>query len=347
MFVGHAMLAFALVAGGIRWAGYSRERSLSVGLVAGAFATVPDVDMLYALSGLVGGFNGVFGAVGEFWSASTAVHRAMTHSLPVGIASAIGFALWSYGIPSDRGDRPSTTRIGANGKAAISVSGFAVLLSLAGAAGLASGSLGVAVMTAFVLAGLAVATVAVRSGGLGAPMVIATALLGLLSHPFGDLLTGEPPRFFYPLGVQPVAERVALSADPTLHLLGAFGIELATIWVAAFVYCRLTDRSMRRHVHWRAAFGVAYAGAAVALPAPTIASSYRFVFSVLAVGIVGPAPLVRRVYRMPRGYDRGRRWIEHPRRVRISGDEALTPVLTGLAAVTIAGLSFAAAYAVM
>lgn len=229
------------------------------------------------------------------------------------------------------------------------LSGLAVLVALVGVAGLVSGSLGLVVMAAFVLAGLAVATLAVEFGGLGPRTVLATALLGLLSHPFGDLFTGEPPRLLYPFGSRLLTDRVLLSPDSTLHLLGAFGVELATIWLAALVYCRLTHRSLRTHVHWRAAFGVAYAGAALALPPPTVDSSYRFVFSVLAVGAVGPAPLVGRAYRGHRAIRGVGRTHDVGRESRTSafGDEALTPLLTGLAAITLAGISFAVAHSLI
>ncbi len=346
MFVGHAMLAFALAAGFAHRTGRSRERALSFGLVAGAFATVPDVDMLYALSGLVGGVDGVVDAVGGFWSASTLVHRALTHSLVVGVTSAVGFALWSRGVARNEGTHAPGSSVGSvrTGMGA----GFVVLVALVGTAGLTGGWPGLAVMIAFVLAGLAVVTAAIRLGDLGPRAILATALLGLLSHPFGDLFTGEPPQLLYPFGPQPIAERVVLSVDPTLHLLGTFGLELATIWMAAVVYCHLIDHSVRGHVHWRAAFGIAYAGAALALPAPTVDSSYRFVFSVLAVGVVGPAPLVGQAYRTLHGNpDHRQHGDRHGRRVRAVVDGTLAPVVTGLTAVTLAGLSFAVAYTVL
>jgi LexA-binding, inner membrane-associated putative hydrolase len=339
MFVGHAMLGFALVAGGARLFGRSRERSLTLGVLAGAFATVPDVDMLYALSGLVGETGGVEG----FWSASTLVHRGSTHSLLVGVMGALGFALCAAGLASQG---PTERFLGS--RRARPAAGLAALLVLVAVAGATSGPLGLAVMGAFVLAGLAVTTAAVRLTDFGPVAIGSAALVGLLSHPFGDLLTGEPPLFFYPLDVHPVAERVLLSADPTVHLLGAFGLELATIWLAAAVYCRLTDRSILAHVHWRAALGVAYAGAVLALPAPTVDSAYRFVFSVLAVGVVGPAPLARQVSRPFRAADRGwpafgTVWTGWPAR----SEGVLTPLLTGLAAITLAGLSFAVGYALL
>lgn len=337
MFVGHAMLAFALAAGSARLFGRSRERSLSIGVLAGAFATVPDVDMLYALSGLVGGA----GAVEGFWSVSTLVHRVVTHSLVVGLASAIGFALYAHGVSRRRtGDR--FREMWTTGWV---WPGVAVLLVLVGVAGFTSGPLGLAVMTAFALAGLAVTTAAVQRSDLGAMAVGAAALVGLASHPFGDLFTGEPPLFLYPLDVQPLADRVLLSPDPTVHLLGTFGLELATIWLAAVVYCRLTDRAIRSHVHWRAALGIAYVGGVLALPAPTVDSAYRFVFGVLAVGVVGPAPLARRMSRPFRTADQGRFIFEAGRPARPG--EILTPLLTGLATITLAGLSFAVGYAVL
>ncbi|WP_122089562.1 metal-dependent hydrolase [Halalkalicoccus subterraneus] len=325
MFVGHAMLAFALVAGGAHRLGHDRERALVLGLLGGAFATIPDVDMLYALSGLVG----ESGAVSGFWSASTLVHRVLTHSLPVGLASAVGVALWARGISAP--SRFGSWRL----------AGLAVLVGVV-LTGISSGPLGLAVMAAFVLAGLAVATAAVRSGGFGPRSIGAAALVGLLSHPFGDLFTGEPPLFLYPFDVRFLDGRVLLSTDPTLHLLGTFGLELATIWLAVLVYCRLADCSVREHVQWRATLGIVYVGAVLALPAPTVDSAYRFVVGVLGVGIVGPAPLVRRAYRP--GSGRSALGLGRP---RPSAEGVLTPVLTALATITVAALSFGIGYALL
>ena len=53
MFVGHATVAFALVAGLASLAGWDAERALAIGVLAGAFGLAPDVDILYAPVGLV------------------------------------------------------------------------------------------------------------------------------------------------------------------------------------------------------------------------------------------------------------------------------------------------------
>ena len=316
MFVGHALGAFAVVAGGARLLGQPRGRSLALGASAGAFAAAPDVDILYAPVGLAEA-GGMADAAESFWTAGNLVHRAVTHSLVVGTVAALALWLWSHA----RSENSNGERAGS----------LLVLGGLVGVAGVVSGPLGALVMGAFALTSLAIAELAARYGDLGPKAVFLTALFGLLSHPFGDLFTGEPPQFLYPFDAQLVSERLVFLTDPTLHLLGTFWLELGTIWLAALVYCELTDRSLASHVHGRAALGVAYAAAALALPAPTVDSSYEFVFSVLAVGAVGPAPFVRHAHR--------------PRRA-LDGERLLTAGLTGLAAVSLASVAYAVVYLV-
>lgn len=315
MFVGHGLAAFALVAGGARLFGCSRSRALALGASAGAFATIPDVDMLYAPVGMLGA-SGALDAATEFWATSTFVHRAVTHSLVIGIVAALAFWFWSRA--DERAERVER-----------SIS-LLSLFGLVAVAGFVSGPLGALVMVVFALSGLAVTELALRYGDLTSREVVLAALVGLLSHPFGDLFTGKPPALFYPFDVNLLTERITLATDPTFHLLGAFWLELLTIWLAAFVYCWLTERSLGTYIHWRATLGLAYAVAALAVPAPTLASSYQFVFSVLAVGVIGPAPLVR---------DRN---ANRPHRV--DGDSVLSAVLTGLAAISLASVAYAVVY---
>lgn len=331
MFIGHGLLAFALVAGGARLSGRPPERALALGVAAGAFATVPDIDIIYAPVGAIGA-SGALDAAEGFWGASTLVHRTVTHSLPVAAVAALAFWAWS------RADA-ATTRTDGAWPAVERAAALTLLAGLVAVAGFVSGPLGAVVMSAFALAGLAVTVLSERYGGLTPRAVLLTALFGLASHPFGDLFTGEPPRLLYPLDVTLVSERITLFSDPTLHLLGAFWLELSTIWLAAAVYCALTDRSLRAHLHGRAALGVAYAAAALAVPAPTLASSYQFVFSVLAVGVVGPVSFARR-------WRRARVLLDRTAADSAGDDGALAAVLTGLAAVTLASLTYALVYLV-
>ncbi|NHN48593.1 hydrolase [Halostella sp. JP-L12] len=337
MMVGHALLAFALVAGALSLAGYDRERALSVGLVAGGFAAAPDADMAYALVGFLGAdYGSVFAVTESFWATSTVVHRSVTHSLVVAVPAALAFAGWTADVREFR------------------AAGAALALALVVAAYWVTGPLAAVVMAAFVAAGLLVASVADAYGDLGPRAVLGAALVGLWSHPWGDLVTGEPPRVLYPLSDGVLVERVALSADPTLHLLGAFGLELAAIWLAAVVYCRLSERSLPGYVRRRAAVGAGYGVAVLLIDPPTLAVSYHFVFSILAVGVAVAAP-----YRWPRSpLSRLRRddWITgsddirtslHPAAWPASTDDALAASLTGLAGLTAALVAYALAYGLL
>ncbi|PSQ25395.1 hypothetical protein BRD03_14295 [Halobacteriales archaeon QS_9_68_17] len=330
--VGHALLAFALVAGALSLTGYARERALTVGLVAGGFAAVPDADMAYALVGLLGADYGSVLAVTEsFWATSTVVHRSVTHSLVVAVPAAAAVALWTADASSPLAASQSASDRLDRGTALRAV-GVAFAVGLVAAALWVTGPLAAVVMAVFLLAGLLVATLADAYGDLGPRAVFGAALVGLWSHPWGDLLTGEPPLMLYPLSDAVLVERLALSADPTVHLLGAFGFELATVWLAAAVYCRLSGRSLPAYVRRRAALGAAYGAAA-------------------PVGVAVAAP-----YRWPRSpLSRVRRenWVTdtdglraslHPAAWPASADDALAAGLTGLAGLSAALLAYAAAY---
>ncbi|WP_248906928.1 metal-dependent hydrolase [Halocatena marina] len=304
MFVGHGLLAFAVVALFTRRMGWSRERALSLGLIACAFGTIPDVDMLYAPIGLFAGAGGLLERAENFWTASTLVHRTVTHSLIVGSIGALGATAWT-------GDTQSRHV------------GIVLLSLLVAITTLLSGGLAGAIMLVFTLAVLAVATAAGRLG-FGSRAVFGAALFGLLSHPFGDVFTGAPPQFLYPLSMQLIEGRVAVSQSPTLHLLGAVGIELATMWLAAIAFCSIADRQLRDHIEPWAVLGVVYAVAVPTIPPPTLALSYPFVVSVLGVGVVCSVPRL------------------DPRR-----HEWLTAAVTGLTAVTVAVLTYVVTYNIL
>ncbi|MEF8814691.1 MAG: metal-dependent hydrolase [Halovenus sp.] len=309
MMIGHAALAFAIAGWVSHRAGYTAKRALLVGIAAGAFAVVPDVDMGYALVGLAtAGTTDPSVLLDTFWDAGLTVHRGMTHSLVVSAVAALAF-----GLIAARG----VTR----------TAGLTVLVGMVVATAVFVGGLGAGVMVSFVVAGTAVALGAARVE-LGPREVLGAALVGLLTHPFGDLFTGTTPVLLYPLDLRILPERVILSGDATLHLLGAFAIEVATVWLALAVYLQLRDQPLGAHVHRRAVLGVGYAAAVLALPPPTLAVSYHFVFSVLAVGvIVGSADISVPSLR--------------------SAQSRRAVFLTGLTAVTVAWLSYTVAYVVV
>ncbi|WP_313690828.1 metal-dependent hydrolase [Halorarum halobium] len=314
MFVGHALFAFALVAG-LAGRVTDPRRALAYGAVAAAFAAVPDVDIGYALVGLGGALGsgaldaGPLALASTFWETGNVVHRAVTHSLVVAPIAALAAAAWVDGRPLAR---------------LLAVALAAVLVA---AATILTGALAATVTFAFAAACLVLATVVASRTTLGPGATFVLALVGLVSHPFGDFFTGEPPALFYPISDLPL-ETVTLHPDPTLHLLAAFGIELATVWAALLVWIRLREGPRVPRIDPKAATGAAYAGLAFLIPAPTLDLSYPFVFSVLAVGLVGIAPRVR--FRA--------REFSRP------GPERA--VYTGLTAITVAALAYAVVYLV-
>ncbi|WP_225334048.1 metal-dependent hydrolase [Halomicrobium urmianum] len=317
MFVGHGLLAFALVAAGARWLGSDRRAALYAGLLAGLFATLPDLDILYGPVGLLGGVSGAFDAAAAFWETGNVVHRGPTHSLPVSAAVVAGVALWhAASAPIHAfGDVETTSRV----RARQAVLGCLLIGGLAAAVALRSGGLAGVITAVYAAGGIGIALFA-RRLGRSPTTVLATGLVGTVTHPFGDLFTGEPPGFLYPLDATLVAERIVLHPDPTLHLLAAFAIELTTVWLALAVYFWLTEWRLREHIDRRALLGVGYGAAALLLPAPTLGTSYHFVFTVIAVGVVGLTP---------HSY-----WKLHWRRT----------AATGLATVTVAWAAYFAAH---
>jgi len=316
MFVGHAALAFALVGSVAIARGWATERALTVAAVAGAFAALPDVDMAYALVGIMGAAGSdALALAGALWSTGNLVHRAVTHSLVLAPAVAFLAALWI-------GDHDYTRPLSAVVAAVLVVSIAAV-----------GGALAAFVTLLFVLGAAAIGSVVDRYADLAATEVFGAALVGLATHPPGDLFTGEPPAMLYPLDAALVSERVVLAADPTMHLLAAFGIELATVWAAAAVVCHATGLRPTTAVKRRATLGAGYAASVLLIPAPTLDLSYPFVFSVLGVGLVGALPRVRLVKRSPGAT------VEPP--------DWLTAALTGLSAITVAWLAYTVAYVVV
>lgn len=304
MFVGHGLLAFAIAALLARAVGLEGGEALRIGLVAALFGTLPDVDIVYGLTGLAG-IAAASGPMEAFFEAGNQIHRGVTHSLLVGGATAA-----AAGLVARETVRPRRV-------------GVAVLAGFVAMTFALSGVVAGAIAALFVIVALVLVAVGL-SLGLSSRAIAGAALLGLVSHPFGDLFTGSPPAFFYPLDVTVLTEHVPLAGDPTLHLLGAFWVELATIWLALLVVFALTGRSLRGHVNRRAALGVGYAAAAVTIPAPTLEVASPFVVSVLAVGAVTAAP----------------------RSISIDDVRPWNAVATGLAAVTLASLAYALVYVV-
>ncbi len=86
-------------------------------------------------------------------------------------------------------------------------------------------------------------------------------------HPFGGVRRPAVERTAS--AVTLVAERVMLHPDPTTHLLAAFAIELATVWLAVWTYVHLRGYTLTGLVRPRAARDWGMQQPSV-MPAPTL-----------------------------------------------------------------------------
>ena len=143
MFVGHALLAFALATLVADWRGWSARQALTLGLVAGAFAAIPDMDMIYTVVALdVGRLSAdTLRQPSVFWDASRAVHRSITHSLLISLAAGPAFGAWAAGTSTSRG------------WLVVRAVASAILLSLVWAAWVYSGLAGTIVVGTFISGG--------------------------------------------------------------------------------------------------------------------------------------------------------------------------------------------------
>ena len=322
VFVGHGLFAFALAALVAERRGWPARRALTLGVVAGTFAALPDVDVAYAPVAIDGGRFLGGGSVRPdvFWTAANSVHRSMTHSLLVAAVAGPAFGAW-------------TSRRGV-----LNALSLVVLSGVVGVAVAVSGLLGGIVMGAFVIAGVATATACRRRTDLRPAVVGVAATAGLASHPWGDLLTGQPPQLFYPVDTGVLGDRIALHADPTIHLLGAFAVELAVVWLAAITVVRVADRSWGAFYAPSALPGAAYSVAPLVLVPPTLEVSFHFVFSILGVGLVCAGLARYRAVPTPSGAATGtgstrRSWFD----AGVSGLAGTTVALVGYVTMYLAG----------
>jgi len=205
------------------------------------------------------------------------------------------------------------------------VSGGLLVAGIAGTTGLVAGWLDAVLVLTAGVAALGVATVAAHRG-LSHRETLGAALAGLLSHPFGDLFTGQVPPLAFPLSL-PLPDLVVLHPDPTVHLLGAMAIELVALWTGVVACCRLAGWPLATLVAARAGLGLAAAGLVLVVPPPTLDVAYAFVLGVLCVGLVCALPGVESLRRCE---DRRRR--------------AARATTTWLAAVTLGTVAYLVAY---
>ncbi|AWB27493.1 metal-dependent hydrolase [Halococcoides cellulosivorans] len=317
MFVGHAFLAFGVIAllaarlgdrvgvdpeRRVSLVGRSICVAIALGIVAALAASLPDLDVLQAVAVVaIGHTEGPL--IDQLRAASRATHRLTTHSLVLATPIAAGIALW--------------TRQRWLGSVA--------LLGLVVAVALASGAVAAAVLGAVVIGAAGIGRLAAR-WALDARATGAAAFVGLAIHPFTDLFTGTPPAIAAPLGLTVLDARIAPFVDPFANLLLATGAELVAIWVGVGVAAWLSERSVRDLIHPVAVVGIGFAPVRAVLDTPSVDDAVPFVATLLVVGLIGTVA-VELVDRRSTGVVR--------------------PLCTGLATITVGTVAAALAMAIL
>lgn len=281
MFLGHAFAALAIGVAVARLAGGDDATALSLGVVAAAAAILPDLDLLVGAGTYLVQTIGPGGSSWEgLWGTSNAIHRGLSHTLLGGVGIATVLAGTAMGRRHGREDRPRIALAALTVALAVGLGVIWIARKVGGTSELLA--------LAIVLAGAVVlgAVVAPRME-IGGIAIAGAALLGVLSHPFGDVFMSTPPRVFYPLYVPFLTESVRLASDPTLNLLAISFVELGTIWAGVLALANATRTPIRPLLSPWAGLGLAYPLLMVFLPRPTMTDAHWLGFTLVPFGLVG------------------------------------------------------------
>lgn len=264
MIAGHFLLAFTVAALTAHYMG--KEEAVKIGVLAGLFSVIPDIDIIYAWKEILVLFtSGFYSFTDSFWQASRATHRGLSHSLVTGMIGAAGFTFY----------RERKNKIFAS-----IFTAFMVFY------GLYFGSiLSASVMLLFTASGLLIAEK--FPGKVSIREFSAAAVFGLLIHPFGDLFTGTPPEFLYPLSSNLMSRRIFLSQDPVFNLLALFSLEIFLGWAALLTLLHIKDRSLFSSLERTSGMGLLFIFSGPFIDAPTMSTAYQFTFSLLILGFTG------------------------------------------------------------
>jgi hypothetical protein len=263
MIAGHFFLAFSVVALFAYLSRCDPDRALKLGLLAGAFAVLPDIDMIYAFKELAQITSGFHSFSDSFWGASSETHRGATHSL-------VALALTAAGLVEYY---RSGSKLFAGLFVAVCFSAVFIL------DGFYMGVL----MSLFALSALLLTYFSREN--LDLREFASVMSFGLLSHPFGDIFTGKPPGFLYPLPFEVMQDRAVIFQDPSLNFLAVFGLEILLIWTGIAVYIYLAERSLMEEFSLLSFTGVLYGALSFFISDPSLSEPYVFVFSILAFSV--------------------------------------------------------------
>lgn len=254
MIIGHFFLAFALTAIIGKYLKLEDERTLKLGLLAAVLALTPDIDIVFALKEIFALGSGFYEFTDSFWTASEATHRGLTHSLIILGATSSGLITYQ--------------RTGNKLFASLLLTGFT-------AAAATQGILPAATIAIFIALCLALTE---RIGKEFSLKEYSLGLFtGLIIHPFGDVFTGTPPEFFYPLGLTLIESRIVLHSDPVINLLSILLIELSTAVLAIKKYSDIKELKIGDELSYIPLLGILFVFPGLFIREPTMSTSYQMV----------------------------------------------------------------------
>lgn len=281
MFVGHEFLAFAVGVAAARLAGKHHGTALTIGLLAGASAFLPDLDLVVGALSYASVLSGGTTVSWEgLWGVSNTIHRGVSHTLLGGLGGAVVLATTAVGWRSWRnGDRLAVL-----GAIAVGVVVVGLLLDVAVTAGgvREALSMGLVLGGAVVLGTVAASKTICTNGEL-----FGAAAIGFLTHPFGDIFLAAPPQFLYPLDLVPLTDSVRLAPDPTLNLLAIALVELGTVWAGILAYTTVSETAIRRATDRRAIVGLGYPVLMAFVPTPTMVDAHWLGITLIPLAGIG------------------------------------------------------------
>ena len=255
MFAGHFFLAFLLVSLFSYFAGGEREHSLYLGIFAGLFGFAPDLDTFYAFTQLPGLLVSGFNPFESFHMATGVIHRGITHSLITGLVT-VFLVVAAYENK---------------------VYNFLSVLILGFYGLLLNGVIGAQVMVVY---GSAIALISYRAADyISREEIFFVGFFGLLSHPFGDLFTGTPPKLLYPVTDLSVS-KIILFEQPELNVLIILLSELFLVAAGLTLIIYLGDFNITPLASITA-FVVIFYIPFLILIQPSVGTTHRFTLSIL------------------------------------------------------------------
>lgn len=276
MFIGHFALSFLLIYFLLNvYTDVETKQVIRLSLISGIYGLVADLDIIFAFveTLLFVSETGNI-TIEAFWNISRNFHRKSTHSLVVGVLSIIGIVIQFIYI--DDVAKPYEN----------STFDYGISILFGGLIGMLTGNFarGVLVSGLFVFCILSVTRVILYKTSFNKNIVLVSAFVGILSHPFGDVFTGTPPNFFYPL-YDINLERIVLFTNETLNISALFLIESLLFVLFMLIYADSKD--INNNITYITFFAAIASGGVLSyfITSPSIDEPYTFVSGILLLTI--------------------------------------------------------------